>query len=348
VAIKLGDLAVRYGCELHGDPDQEVVEVGTLDGARAGAISFLANPGYRKFLAVTDASAVILNADAVQDCEVACLVADDPYAVYAAIAAELYPQPDLRPGVHKLAAVGDGCEISKTSQIAAGAVLGNNVSIGERVYIGPNCVVGDNSSVGADTRLLANITVYQDVIIGERCIVHGATVIGSDGFGIAQTESGWLKVPQVGGVVVADDVEIGAGCTIDRGAIDSTRIGPGVKLDNQVHIAHNVVIGEHTAIAGQVGISGSTTIGARCVMGGQVAISGHLQIADDVFLQGRSVVTKSITKPGAYSSVLSVEEAGKWRKLAARFKRQEETAKKLKELERLVKSTMDGNGSAEK
>ena len=163
-----------------------------------------------------------------------------------------------------------------------------------------------------------------------------------DGFGIAQSAQGWLKVPQLGGVRVGDDVEIGATCTIDRGAIGNTEIGAGVKLDNQVHIAHNVVIGEHTAIAGQCGISGSSQIGARCVMGGQVAISGHLLIADDVFLMGRSIVTKSISKAGTYSSVLSVEEAGKWRKLAARFKRLESMAARLKRLERRMNSSTDG------
>mgnify|MGYP001827469120 FL=1 len=173
--------------------------------------------------------------------------------------------------------------------------------------------------------------------------MHAGTVIGSDGFGIASSSQGWVKVPQIGGVRIGDDVEIGASCTIDRGAIKHTEIAAGVKLDNQVHIAHNVQIGEHTAIAGQCGISGSSRIGARCVMGGQVAISGHLSIADDVYLTGRSVVTKSIANAGTYSSVLSVEEAGKWRKLAARFKRLEKMAAKLKELEQKLNSSMDGN-----
>jgi UDP-3-O-[3-hydroxymyristoyl] glucosamine N-acyltransferase len=342
VAIVLAELAVRYGCELHGDPDLEVVSVATLAEAQAGAIAFLANPGYKKFLADTQATAVILNKAAAEDCKVACLVTDNPYAVYAGIAAELHPQPALVPGIHPQAVVGEGTRVPDSCEISAGVVIGRDVRLGERVYIGPNCVIGDGSLLGSDTRLIANVSIYHDVHLGERCMVHAGTVIGSDGFGIAQSAQGWLKVPQLGGVRIGDDVEIGATCTIDRGAIDDTEIAAGVKLDNQVHIAHNVVIGEHTAIAGQCGISGSSRIGARCVMGGQVAISGHLVIADDVFLMGRSIVTKSIANSGTYSSVLSVEEAGKWRKLAARFKRLESMAARLKLLERKMNSSMDG------
>jgi UDP-3-O-[3-hydroxymyristoyl] glucosamine N-acyltransferase len=342
VAIRLAELAVRYGCELHGDPDLEVVSVGTLADARAGNISFLANPGYKKFLTETQATAVILNKSAAEDCKVACLVTDNPYAVYAGIAAELHPQPALMPGIHPQATIGEGASVPDSCEISSGVVIGRDVRLGERVYIGPNCVIGDGSLIGSDARLIANVSIYHDVHLGERCMVHAGTVIGSDGFGIAQSAQGWLKVPQLGGVRVGDDVEIGATCTIDRGAIENTEIGAGVKLDNQVHIAHNVVIGEHTAIAGQCGISGSSQIGARCVMGGQVAISGHLLIADDVFLMGRSIVTKSISKPGTYSSVLTVEEAGKWRKLAARFNRLESMAAKLKVLERRLNSSTDG------
>ena len=342
MAIRLAELAVRYGCELHGDPDLEVSAVATLAEATEGCIAFLANPGYQKFLADTRATAVILNAAAAESCNVACLVAENPYAVYASIATELYPPPALRPGVHKLAIVGEGASVPDSCELSPGVVIGRNVQLGERVYLGPNCVIGADSVIADDTRLVANVSVYQDVHIGARCNIHAGTVIGSDGFGIAQSAQGWLKVPQIGGVRIGDDVEIGATCTIDRGAIDSTVIAAGVKLDNQVHIAHNVHIGAHSAIAGQTGISGSSRIGERCVMGGQVAISGHLTIADDVFLMGRSIVTKSINQSGTYSSVLSVEEAGKWRKLAARFKRLESMAARIKALEVKLKSSMDG------
>jgi UDP-3-O-[3-hydroxymyristoyl] glucosamine N-acyltransferase len=342
VAIRLAELAIRFGCELNGDPDLEVNSVATLADAGDGDITFLANPSYRSYLAETRATAVILNAASADECAVACLVTENPYAIYAAIAAELHPQPRLQPGVHAGASIGQGALIPASCELGSGVVIGRNVQLGDRVYIGPNCVVGDDSVIGADTRLIANVSIYNDVHIGARCLIHAGTVIGSDGFGIAQSAQGWLKVPQIGGVRIGDDVEMGAACTIDRGAIENTEIASGVKFDNQVHIAHNVRIGEHTAIAGQCGISGSSTIGARCVMGGQVAVSGHLVVGDDVILMGRSIVTKSISKPGTYSSVLSVEEAGKWRKLAARFKRLDSMAAKLKMLERKVNSSTDG------
>jgi UDP-3-O-[3-hydroxymyristoyl] glucosamine N-acyltransferase len=341
VAIKLADLAVRYGCELRGDPDLTISSVGTLQAAEQGALGFLANPLYRKYLPTTAASAVVLTVEMADECNVACLVAKDPYAVYAAIANELYPPVKPSAGAHASAVVGAGAIVPDSCEISAGAVLGNNVRLGERSIVGPNCVVGDNCVLGEESRLVANITLYTDVKIGNRCIVHASTVIGADGFGIAQTSQGWLKVPQIGGVTIGNDVEIGAACTIDRGAIEDTVIGNGVKLDDQIHIAHNVRIGDHTVMAGQSGISGSTTVGSGCVIGGATAIAGHLEITDGVFLMGRSNVSRSITKPGTYASVIPVEEAGKWRKLAARFKRLDEMAKKLRSLERAVNSAKD-------
>lgn len=343
MAIRLADLAVRYGCELHGDPDQEVSRVGTLGSAEAGAITFLANPQYRKQLGTTTATAVILMPDAAEYCPVSCLVNANPYAVYAAVAAELYPQQVLNAGAHARATVSDSASIGTGSEIAAGAVVGRNVSIGDRVLVGPNCVVGDDSVIGSDTRLMANVTVYADVRIGARCILHAGVVLGADGFGIAQTPTGWRKVPQVGGVVIGNDVEIGANSCVDRGAIEDTVVGNGVKIDNQVQIGHNCIIGDHTAMASQSGISGSTVIGARCMIGGKAAVAGHLVISDDVFVAGRASVTKSISSPGVYSSVFPVEEAGVWRKLVARFKRLDEMAARLKQLEKQLKSAADRN-----
>lgn len=341
MAIRLADLAVRYGCELHGDPDQVVTRVGTLASAEPGAITFLANPQYRKQLGTTTAAAVILMPEAVDDCPVACLVTANPYAVYAAVAAELYPLPLLNAGVHPRATVSDSTVIGATSEISAGAVVGRNVRIGDRVLVGPNCVVGDDAVIGSDSRLMANVTVYSGVRIGARCILHAGVVLGADGFGIAQTPTGWRKVPQIGGVVIGNDVEIGANSCVDRGAIEDTVVGNGVKIDNQVQIGHNCIIGDHTAMASQSGISGSTVIGARCVIGGKAAVAGHLVVCDDVFLAGRASVTKSISSPGVYSSVIPVEEAGVWRKLVARFKRLDEMATRLKQLEKQLKSQPD-------
>ena len=343
MAIRLADLAVRYGCELHGDPDREVSCVGTLDAAGPNAISFLANPQYRKQLATTSAAAVILGPDAAADCPVPSLVTTNPYAVYAAVAAELHPLARLNAGVHPRASVSSSAVIGAGSEVPAGAVVGQNVHIGDHVLVGPNCVIGDDSVIGADTRLMANVTFYNRVRVGSRCIFHAGVVLGADGFGIAQTPTGWRKVPQVGGVVIGNDVEIGANSCVDRGAIEDTVVGNGVKLDNQVQIGHNCRIGDHTAVASQSGVSGSTTVGARCVIGGKAAVAGHLVICEDVFIAGRASVTKSIAKPGVYSSVFPAEEAGIWRKLVARFKRLDEMATRLKQLEKQLKSEADRN-----
>jgi len=334
VTIQLAELAVRYGCSLRGDPDAEVDRVGTLQESGAGAISFLANPGYRQYLAATNATAVILEDKFAEEAPCNCLITDNPYAVYAHIAQELHPEPQLKPGVHPSVVTGDGCKVPASCEISAGVVLGDDVELGENVYVGPNCVIGDSAIVGECSRLMANVTCYQQVRIGKRCLLHSGSVIGADGFGIAQSPTGWVKVPQRGSVVIGDDVEVGAGTTIDRGAIEDTCIGDDVKLDNQVQIAHNVIVGDHTAIAAQSGVAGSATIGARCLLGGRVAVSGHISVTDDVILMGRAGVTHSIKEAGTYSSALSVEEAGRWRRVAARIKQLDDLAKRLIRLER--------------
>ena len=345
MGLAIGDIAIRYGCELHGDPDVTVSRVATLAAAESGSIAFLANPAYRKQLSTSRATAVILGAKDADACSTHCLVAANPYAVFARVAQELYPEPVMRPGVHVDATVGAGCELSASCHIAAGAVLGDRVVVGENCYIGPNCVLGDDVRLGRDTQLIANVTLYHNVVLGDRCRIHAGTVIGADGFGIAPDDGGWVKVPQIGGVVLGDDVEVGSNCSIDRGAIEDTRLGNGVKLDNMVQIAHNVVIGDHTAIAGQSGVAGSATVGRRCLIGGSVAISGHIDIADDVSIMGRGSVSKSIPAKGVYSSVFAVEEAGKWRKIAARVKRLDAMAVKLRELETSVKALMANMGN---
>ncbi|MBT8422084.1 MAG: UDP-3-O-(3-hydroxymyristoyl)glucosamine N-acyltransferase, partial [Gammaproteobacteria bacterium] len=276
------------------------------------------------------------------DCPVPCLVTPNPYAIYAHVAQMLYPEPPLQSGVHPSAVVDDDCQLGAGVEVCAGVVIGAGTVIGDRAYIGPNTVIGNNVTLGADTRLFAQVTLYDGVTLGERCRIHAGTVVGSDGFGIAPSDTGWVKVPQIGSVVIGNDVEVGANCCIDRGAIDDTRLGDDVKLDNQVQIAHNVVIGAHTAIAGQSGVAGSTTIGERCLIGGSVAVSGHLTVADNVSVMGRGSVSRSIDQPGVYSAVFSVEEAGKWRKIAARVKRLDAMAGKLRELESAVKKLAAG------
>ncbi len=341
MGLALGEIAVQFGCEIHGDPDVTVDCVATLADARQGSVSFLSNPVYRSQLAATKATAVIVGPEDAAACPTHCLVTSNPYAVYARVARQLYPEPAPRAGQHPSAVIGAGCEIGNGTEIAAGAVLGDRVRVGKRCYIGPNCVIGDDVVIGSDSRLFASVTIYHGVAMGRRTRVHSGAVIGADGFGNAADQDGWIKVPQVGSVTIGDDVEIGANTCVDRGAIGDTRVGNDVKIDNQVQIGHNVVIGDHSAMAGQCGIAGSATIGARCLIGGGVAVNGHIEIVDNVSIMGRGNVTRSITTPGVYASVFGVEEAGKWRKIAARVKRLDAMAGRLRALEDGLKSLRD-------
>jgi UDP-3-O-[3-hydroxymyristoyl] glucosamine N-acyltransferase len=331
--ISLGELAVRFGCSLRGDPGVVINRVATLQTAQADTLSFLANPKYRVQLAQTQAGAVVLDADSAVASPVPVLIAKNPYLTYARIAAALHPPPFLPAGIHPSAVIDATAQIDATAHIAANVVIGAGCLIAARVVIGPGCVLGNNVSVAADTRLQPNVTVCDGSVLGERCIINPNAVIGSDGFGFApDSASGWVKVPQVGAVRVGNDVEIGASTTIDRGAIGDTVIEDGVKLDNQIQIAHNVHIGAHTAMAAFVGVSGSTTIGRHCMIAGQVGIAGHLSICDHVVVTGKSMVSASIRKPGVYSGALHVEEARKFRRNAARFAQLDELAKQVRRL----------------
>ncbi len=337
--ITLGELAARFGCQLSGEPQVRVHSVATLANAQSGQLSFLANKQYRRFLAQTQASAVIVHPDQLADCPGNALLADDPYVLYARIAHVLHPAPAMTPGVAEGAHVSPDAALGADVRVEPGAVIEAGVQLGARVWIGPGCVVQRDCRIGDDTRLVANVTLCHGVRIGARGLIHPNTVVGSDGFGLARAPEGWIKVAQVGAVQIGDDVEIGAGTTVDRGAIEDTEIGNGVKLDNQIQVAHNVRIGEHTVVAACTGVSGSTTIGKRCMIAGAVGFVGHLDIADDVVITGQTMVNKSITKPGVYSSALPMDEASRWRRNSARFRKLDELAKRVKQLERVSESS---------
>jgi len=331
--LRLAELAVRFGCELQGDPDALVERVAPLQEASAGSIAFLANPRYRRFLAGTRATAVVLDASAAADCPVAALVTRNPYATYARIAQLLHPSPPVEAGRHPSAVVEDGAQVDASAWIGPLAYVASGAAIGPRAFVGPGSVVLAGARVGADTRLVARITLCEGVRIGERCLLHPGCVIGADGFGQAPDAGVYVKVPQVGSVVLGNDVEVGANTTIDRGAIGDTLIGDGVKIDNQVQIGHNVRVGEHTVIAGCTGISGSAVIGRRCMIGGMVGVVGHLEICDDVAITGRTMVSSSIRQPGVYSSALHADEAKRFRRNAARFQQLDELARRVRRLE---------------
>lgn len=328
----LGELAIRFGCTLKGDPEARVSHVAPLESAGPEALTFLANPRYSGFLKQSRAGAVVLQAKFAAECPVAALIAANPYAAYARMAALLHPLPAIAAGIHPSAVVDARATVSPTATIGAHAVIDAGAIIGERVVVGPGCVVMQDARIDADTRLVANVTLCHGVSLGERCLVQPGVVIGSDGFGFAPDQGEWLKVPQVGGVRIGNDVEIGANTAIDRGAIGDTVIGDGVKLDNHIQIAHNVKIGAHTAMAAQSGIAGSTTVGQRCMIGGQVGIAGHITICDDVVLTGKSFASSSIRKPGYYSSGMPIDESARFRKNAARFYQLDELARQVRRL----------------
>jgi len=333
MALSLGELAVRFGCELRGDPQRRVEHVATLANADANSLAFLANPHYRPQLKTTRAAAVVLDAREARECPVPMLVSDNPYATYARMAALLHPAPPARAGVHPTAQVSPGAHLDPSAEIGALVTIGAGVTVGARSYIGAHCHLDDGVTVAEDARLMARVTLCRGVRVGARVVIHPGAVIGADGFGFAPERGTWLKVPQLGSVQLGADVEVGANTTIDRGAIDDTVIEEGVKLDNLIQIGHNVRIGAHTVLAACCGISGSASIGKRCMLGGSVGVNGHISICDDVAITGASSVTHSITRPGVYSGTLPFEEARVWRRLVARFKRSDALEARVKKLE---------------
>lgn len=333
----LGQLAEHLGAHVYGDADCKISGVATLQNARSGDISFLANPRYTKYLSATAASAVILTDEYRSACPTNALVVADPYLSYAQVATLLSPPLAARQGRHPSAVVDPGSFIDSSAWIGPHCVIEEGAEIDAQVMVGPGCVIGRNCRIGAGSRLVANVTICQGSRIGKRALLHPGVVIGSDGFGLANDGGSWVKVPQLGGVTIGDDVEIGANTTVDRGALDDTVIEDGVKLDNQIQVAHNVYIGAHTAIAGCTGIAGSARIGARCTIGGGVGIVGHTEIADDVHITGMSFVAHSIRQPGIYSSGTPLEPNRDWRRNYARFHHLDDMARRLRHLEDAIK-----------
>jgi len=336
LSISLGELAVQFGLELVGDPSVNVGRVATLAHADSTSLSFFANTAYREQLRNSKAAAVIVRPDDVQDCPVNALLAADPYLAYARIADTMYPFPELSPGIHSSAVVSPSATIADSAQVSANAVVDDDAVVGEGVFLGPGVVIGPRCTIGAGSWLLANATLVQDVGMGERCIVHPGAVIGSDGFGNARSAEGWVKVPQLGGVRIGDDVEIGANTTIDRGSLDDTVIENGVRLDNLIQIAHNVIVGEHTAMAAFTGISGSTIIGKRCMFAGRSATVGHVTVCDDVVVGGDTMVSKDIREPGFYTANFPAEKDRDWKRKVARFRRLEDLVRRVGRLEKAV------------
>jgi UDP-3-O-[3-hydroxymyristoyl] glucosamine N-acyltransferase len=340
--MRLADLAPLAGATVQGDGDVVVSRVATLERAGPGTIAFLANPRYRAQLATTRATAVIVRAADAGATTLPCLVAADPYVAYAKVAAALHPHVPPAPGIDSSARVDATANVAASAAIGAGAVIGPGATIGARAVGGPLCVVGDGATLADDVVLHASVTLYPRTVLGARTIVHSGAVLGADGFGMAEEGGRWLKIPQVGRVVIGADVEIGANTTIDRGAIDDTIVEDDVKLDNQIQIGHNCVIGAHTAIAGCVGIAGSTRIGRHCRIGGAAMISGHLDIPDHTVISGSTGVYDSIREPGVYTSAFPALPHRDWRRVMSEVRRLRELAARVDALERAQKAAEDG------
>lgn len=337
--LRLDEIVARLGGTLEGDGSVVVSQVGTLASAGAGQIAFLANPKYRQQLQTTQASAVIVPPQFAGDVALPRIVHPNSYAYYARVVALLNPPPQRLRGVHPSAVVHSA--VPASASIGENVVIGAGVTIGENVTLYPGCVIGDGVTIGNDSLLHPNVVIYRDCVIGLRAVIQAGAVIGGDGFGFAREGERWIKIPQIGRVVIGDDVEIGANTSIDRGALDDTLIGDGVKIDNQIQIAHNVTIGDHSALAGCVGIAGSTKIGRRCTVGGAGMIIGHLELADDVHISAGSMVTKSLRKPGQYTSIFPLEAHDDWLHNAAQIKRLATLAERVAQLEKALEKKFE-------
>lgn len=337
-AYTLSELAAAIGATVQGDGGCKIHNIASIVHAKVGEISFLADRKYQKYLMQTKASAILLDKKLAISCPVNALVMQNPRLGFIKLLSLLRPQSLPPIGVHPTAVIGENCQIHHTVSIGPYAVIEVNVTIGARTVIGTGTSIGSNSQVGADCCLYDRVTLYHETILGDRSIIHSGAVIGADGFGLMRDEERrqWIGIPQIGRVVIGDDVEIGANTTIDRGALDNTIIGNGVKIDNLVMIGHNVQIGDHTVIAGCAGIAGSTTVGQHCMIGASAGLNGHITVCDYAVITGMGMIQKSITEPGIYSSGTGMQTNLEWRKSVARFRQLDELAKRLRRLERFI------------
>ena len=337
--LTLEELAKQVGGEVNGDPSALINNVATLKNAIPGQITFYCLKSLRKYLPDTKATAVILKQDDVNECPVNAIIVDNPLLAYARVAGLLFPDTAEKAVVHPTAVIDAEATVDTTVSIGACTVIEKGAVIEKGCQIGSHCFIGENVSLKEDVKLHNNVSILKNCKVGDRTIIHPGAVIGADGFGNANDQGKWVKIPQLGAVIIGTDVEIGANTTIDCGAIENTVIGNGVRLDNLIQIAHNVEIGDHTAIAAMTAVAGSTIIGQYCMIGGTVAISGHLTIADHVTLTGRTTVLQSIKESGVYSSCAPLVENSKWHKNYMQMKKIDDLAKRVKQLEKLNSSS---------
>ncbi|MFO8155515.1 MAG: UDP-3-O-(3-hydroxymyristoyl)glucosamine N-acyltransferase [Pseudomonadota bacterium] len=333
-ARSLEELAGIVDARIEGESRPAIAGLASLTGAGAGDLAFAAGDWAVRALRATGAGAVVVAPELLAEAPTTALVVENPRAAFARIARLFDTAPAPEPGIHATATIDPAATIAPDAAIGPHCVVEAGAVIGSGCRLGPGCLVGHRARLGAGCHLVARVTVLHEVELGARVVIHPGAVIGSDGFGLARTGDHWEKVPQLGRVVIGDDVEIGANTTIDRGALDDTVVEQGVKLDNQVHIAHNVHIGAHTVMAGCTGIAGSVRIGRDCALGGGVGVANHVTLGDAVTVTGMSLVSRSLTSPGIYSAGLPALENDRFNRNAVRFRQLDDMARRLKALEK--------------
>ncbi|MBI0037355.1 UDP-3-O-(3-hydroxymyristoyl)glucosamine N-acyltransferase [Gilliamella sp. B14384H2] len=333
-AFRLEQLAEQLGATLYGDGELIITGVASMTSAKQGQITFLSDKKFQNNLSSCDASAVVMTEDSLKYWSGAALIVKDPYLCYAKLAQILDTTPLPAKDIADSAVIDPTVKLGNNIAIGANAVIESGVVLGDNCIIGAGCFIGKDTIIGAGTKLWSNISIYHNCVIGENCLIQSGTVIGADGFGYANDKGKWIKIPQLGRVVIGNNVEIGASTTIDRGALDDTVIGNGVIIDNQCQIAHNDIIGDYTAVAGGVIMAGSLTIGRHCLIGGASVINGHMEICDQVTVTGMGMVMRPITEPGVYSSGIPLQQNKVWRKTASLVLHIDEMNKRLKALEK--------------
>lgn len=332
------ELATKLDAKIVGDDSVVITGIATLKSAKSGQISFLSNPKYQNDIYESQASAIIMRESDAADFQGNALLLNNPYLGYAQLAQIMDTTPSPANSISEKASISSSVKLGVNVAIGDNTVIESGVTIGDNCIIGPNCFIGENTKIGTDSSLWANVVIYHDVTLGNGCLIHSGVVIGGDGFGFAPDNGQWIKIPQLGGVIVGAKTEIGSNSTIDRGALDSTIVGDNCIIDSQVHIGHNVILGNGCAIAGNSCIAGSTNIGNNCIIGGACAINGHLNICDGVTITGMSMVIKNINEAGVYSSGMPSQTNREWRKNGARYRQLDDMAKRLKIVEKNLKN----------
>ena len=330
----LGEIAAYLGGELRGEAEARIIGLGTIQSAKKGQLAFVANPKYAKYLSDSLAEAVLLTADSAKSFKGSCIVVGDPYLAYARISGWFDISKNKLPGVDTTASIHSAAEVADDVYIGPNVVIDADVHIESGCHLEANSFIGARSKIGVNGFVGANVSIYHDVKIGSGAIIHSGAVVGADGFGIApKPDGGWQKIHQIGGVTIGDDVEIGACTTIDRGALEDTRLGNGVKLDNHVQIAHNAIVGDYTALAAYSGLAGSAEVGTNCILAGDVCVVGHIRVCDNVQITARTLVTKSITEPGSYSSgATPLMTTAEWRRNSVRIGQLDKIARTVSKL----------------